>query len=64
MKKSKRVLEHHEFETCRKQRKLITVYFQGEPLQTNGIIQEHTEYFVIINGDKFLKTACEFRITS
>jgi hypothetical protein len=40
----------------------IEVYQQNEPIDRGGIIESHTEHSVTIDGAKFLKAVCAFKV--
>lgn len=42
--------------------KPVEVWQHGQLIDYGGPIQEHTENAVVINGAKYLKAVCEFKV--
>ncbi len=40
----------------------VEVWQDGKIIDYGGIIEKHTESSVTINGGKYLKTVCEFKV--
>ena len=41
---------------------IVIVWQQGDVLDYGGLIEERTNNSVIVNGERYLKINCEFRV--
>ncbi|ULL16789.1 hypothetical protein DVH26_21480 [Paenibacillus sp. H1-7] len=57
------ILKHKiDFDNARYFRFLVAVWQNGRIIDHGGVIESHSEDAVIINGGKYLKTNCDFKV--
>lgn len=62
MKKGYTLKSPFDFDNAIFFRKPVEVWQDGQLLDYGGLIQAHSENSVTINGEKYLKATCEFRV--
>ncbi|CAG7609251.1 hypothetical protein PAESOLCIP111_01148 [Paenibacillus solanacearum] len=57
------ILKHKiEFDNARYFRFHVSVWKEGRIIDFGGVIESHSDQAVFINGGKYLKANCEFKV--